>query len=295
MRAKEKLNIVYILSEKSSGSSFLFRSLADALNIKDYPETQHFESETLYWTKAASILEMPQLKMLASSVPYSKERANSDLIKFLERNLGSLPPYTNDKELIFRGWYEIIQKFGPVFIEKSPHHLMQQSVLQLMKEFEHEYADLLNCHYVCIVRNPKDVFLSQFRRWNVALDTLENQWLVNYMNWFNFSKDQVERCRLIKYEDLVSDQAEIVRAICEDLGVESKFVQKEKSRKSKASKQSSFFGHTFSDSIFQLASMLGYSKHEIEGQANLKWTAYHLYTRYIYSPAKRIYNNIRGI
>ena len=67
MRAKEKLNIVYILSEKSSGSSFLFRSLADALNIKDYPETQHFESETLYWTKAASILEMPQLKMLASS------------------------------------------------------------------------------------------------------------------------------------------------------------------------------------------------------------------------------------
>ena len=61
-----KLTCVFILSEKSSGSSMLWRALTRALNIQQYPKTKHFESETLFWTKAASLLEKPQLKMLST-------------------------------------------------------------------------------------------------------------------------------------------------------------------------------------------------------------------------------------
>lgn len=295
MTVDQKLNIIYILSEKSSGSSFLFRSLNEALGIDEYPVTKHFESETLYWTKAASVLHLPQLKMLASSVPYSAMRARTEIVDFLELNLGFLPPHNDDKQLIFRGWFEIIKKFGPTFIEKSPHHLMQNSALQLMKEFELEYNDVLNCHYVCIVRNPKDVFLSQFRRWNVNPIELENQWIINYMNWFSFSSSSPEKCSLLKYEDLVLNQAEITSRICSAIGVESQTTFKESSRKSKASKQSSFFGHTFSESVYHLASLLGYTKQDIAGRSNLKWSIYHKYIRFIYSPAKRLYTSLRGI
>tara|TARA_Y100000780_G_scaffold119253_1_gene107541 strand:- start:13353 stop:14240 length:888 start_codon:yes stop_codon:yes gene_type:complete len=295
MMASQKLNVIYILSEKSSGSSFLFRSLTDAMKIKAYPVTKHFESETLYWTKAASVLQLPQLKMLASSVPYTATRARAEIVEFLEQNLGFLPSHEDDRELIFRGWFEIIKKFGPSFIEKSPHHLLQKSALRLMKEFELEYKDVLNCHYVCIVRNPKDVFLSQFRRWNVKPVELENQWIINYMNWFSFSSSSPESCTLLKYEDLVLNQSEITSRICSALGVESQTTFKESSRKSKASKQSSFFGHTFSESVYHLASLLGYTKQDITGRSNLKWSIYHSYVRFIYTPAKRLYTSLRGI
>lgn len=289
----DRLNVIYILSEKSSGSSFLFRSLNAALGIQSYPVTKHFESETLYWTKAASVLHLPQLKMLASSVPYTAARARTEIIDFLEENLGFLPPHDDDRELIFRGWFEIIKKFGPTFIEKSPHHLMQISALKLMKEFESEYKDVLNCHYVCIVRNPKDVFLSQFRRWNINIEDLENQWLINYMNWFSFTESSPEKCTLLRYEDLVLEQSDITSRICAALGVKSQLSFKEKSRKSKASKQSSYFGHTFSESVYHLAALLGYSKQDIAGRSNLKWTVYQNYIRFIYSPAKRIYTLTR--
>ena len=295
MMAGQKLNVIYILSEKSSGSSFLFRSLTDAMKIKAYPVTKHFESETLYWTKAASVLQLPQLKMLASSVPYTATRARAEIVEFLEQNLEFLPSHEDDRELIFRGWFEIIKKFGPSFIEKSPHHLLQKSALRLMKEFELEYKDVLNCHYVCIVRNPKDVFLSQFRRWNVKPVELENQWIINYMNWFSFSSSSPGSCTLLKYEDLVLNQSEITSRICSALGVESQTTFKESSRKSKASKQSSFFGHTFSESVYHLASLLGYTKQDITGRSNLKWSIYHSYVRFIYTPAKRLYTSLRGI
>ena len=36
MESSKKIDVVYILSEKSSGSSFLFRSLNDALGITAY-------------------------------------------------------------------------------------------------------------------------------------------------------------------------------------------------------------------------------------------------------------------
>jgi hypothetical protein len=292
-----KIDVLYILSEKSSGSSFLFRSLNQALEISKYPSTKHYESETLFWTKAASLLDKPQLSMLASAVPYEKERAREELKYFLSNNLPSDITFTNDEDLVFRGWYELIRHFGPVFIEKSPHHLLQWNALALMLEFEKRYVDKVNCHYVCIARNPKDVFLSQFRRWNVNLKQLENQWLTTYMNWERF-RDQPSLSAsktFTRYEDLVTERQSVITKICSAIGVDSKLQGGEKIRKSKSSKQSDAFGYVFSDSITQLAKTMGYSSSDLKHTQSLKWAFYELYIRFLYSPAKSLYQIFKGV
>lgn len=295
--SENKIDVIYILSEKSSGSSFLFRSLRDGLGVTKYPKTHHFESETLYWTKAASILDRPQISMLASAVPYEKERARRELKRFLDTNLTPPLVYESDEEMVFNGWYALIKEYGPVFIEKSPHHLLQWSVLELMLEFEQRYSHLVKCHYVGIVRNPRDVFLSQFRRWNVTPEKLENQWILTYMNWQKFAalphvKDHAE---LIKYEDLARAPKLIIESLCNKMAVPCKFHGLEGSKKSKASKHHFLFGYQFSQSVLTLTNSQGYAQESVQGKSSFKWKFYRLYISYIYSPSKSFYQKIKKV
>lgn len=295
MKAGAKIDVIYILSEKSSGSSFLFRSLKDALKIKTYPKTIHFESETLYWTKAASLLDKPQLKMLASAVPYPKARARKEIQDFLKENLNHDIEFESDDDMVFRGWFELVRQFGPVFIEKSPHHLLQWSALELMLEFEERYKSEINCHYICIIRNPKDVFLSQFRRWNVDFKLLENQWLINYMNWNRLVENAESSSSKfkLKYEELVSTPVLCLASITESLGISADICSTEKVRKSKSSKQSENFGYVLSSSILSLAKQFGYSQSELMSTPSIKWFLYRLYISYIYSPLKKVYIKLK--
>lgn len=295
MKAGAKIDVIYILSEKSSGSSFLFRSLKDALNIKTYPKTIHFESETLYWTKAASLLDKPQLKMLASAVPYPKARARKEIQDFLKENLNHDIEFESDEDMVFRGWFELVRQFGPVFIEKSPHHLLQWSALELMLAFEERYKSEINCHYICIIRNPKDVFLSQFRRWNVDFKLLENQWLINYMNWDRLVENVESSSKKfkLKYEDLVSNPVLCLASITQPLGVSAEICSTEKVRKSKSSKQSENFGYVLSSSVLSLAKQFGYSQSELMSTPSIKWFLYRLCISYIYSPLKKVYIKLK--
>lgn len=295
MKAGAKIDVIYILSEKSSGSSFLFRSLKDALKIKTYPKTVHFESETLYWTKAASLLDKPQLKMLASAVPYPKARARKEIQDFLKENLNHDIEFESDEDMVFRGWFELVRQFGPVFIEKSPHHLLQWSALELMLEFEERYKSEINCHYICIIRNPKDVFLSQFRRWNVDLRLLENQWLVAYMNWKEFSKQNKPPYNkvAVRYEDFVANPPIKVAEVCSKFGIPAQLNTLEKAKKSKSSNQSEKFGYKLSDSILNLSKRYGYSEDSLTCQSSLYWFFYANYIKFLYSPLKKIYSNFK--
>jgi hypothetical protein len=295
VKAEDKIDVIYILSEKSSGSSFLFRSLKDALNIKSYPKTIHFESETLYWTKAASLLDKPQLNMLASAVPYSKDRARKEIKEFLVSNLSHDIKFDSDEDMVFRGWFELVRKFGPVFIEKSPHHLLQWSALQLMLEFETRYQSKINCHYICLIRNPKDVFLSQFRRWNVDLELLENQWLVTYMNWKEFSShnNSLYNKVALRYEDFVANPLIKVKEICKKFGLAAQYKSMEKAKKSKSASKSEKFGYKLSDSILNLSKEYGYTENSLSCNSSLSWTLYVNYIKLVYSPLKKIYNKIK--
>ena len=78
---------IILLSEKSSGSSAFQNLLSSVQDVKHIKTTRHYENESLYWTKAASILNMPQIKMVDSEVPLSKKKAIKDLNIFLSETL----------------------------------------------------------------------------------------------------------------------------------------------------------------------------------------------------------------
>ena len=76
---KSRMKCIMILSCKSSGSTALQNLLNKLPQVNRIKKTRHFEYETLYWTKAASILGMPQLNMLDSEVPIPKKKAKDDI------------------------------------------------------------------------------------------------------------------------------------------------------------------------------------------------------------------------
>ena len=133
---------IIILSEKSSGSSACQNLLTKFASIKHVSKTRHFENETLYWTKAASILGKPQLKMVDSEVPIECLKAKNDLISLLRDNLNNYTPPDNERELIMQGWRLLCKNHSPIFLEKSPHHLCQWSALELIIEHIREVNDV---------------------------------------------------------------------------------------------------------------------------------------------------------
>ena len=99
--SESKLKCILILSAKSSGSTALQSLLVKFFQVNHIDKTRHFEYETLFWTKAASILQLPQVDMLDSEVPINKEKARYDIINLLKQNLGTYAPPENDNDLIF--------------------------------------------------------------------------------------------------------------------------------------------------------------------------------------------------
>ena len=78
---------VIILSNKSSGSSILQRFITESSEARHVRYTRHFENETLYWTKAASVLGLPQLDMPDSEVPLPKAQARRELVELLSTSV----------------------------------------------------------------------------------------------------------------------------------------------------------------------------------------------------------------
>jgi hypothetical protein len=111
---------IVILSDKSSGSSALQEYLVRFAGGRHVEKTRHNEHETLYWTKAASLLGLPQEKMLDSEVPIAPERARADLEALLRDNLSELPAAADPRELAFQGWRSLCARFAPVTCRSFP-------------------------------------------------------------------------------------------------------------------------------------------------------------------------------
>ena len=110
---------VVILSDKCSGSTALQDLVTEFTSARCVTHTRHIYSETLFWCKAASVLDRPQVKLLNSEVPIPSKRARSDLVTLLRENLGAYEDPESDDELVFEGWRLLCEAFAPVFLEKS--------------------------------------------------------------------------------------------------------------------------------------------------------------------------------
>jgi len=195
---------IAILSDKSSGSSALQSYLVRYARGRHVEKTRHNEHETLYWTKAASLLSRPQEKMLDSEVPLAPERARADLLALLRDNLGSMPAASGERDLVFRGWRALCERFAPLFVEKSPHHLHQWSALELLTECMDASPEIAFLA-IGLVRNPIDVVHSSWRRWGSEPEANQHEWLRAARNLQRLAGVLGPRLAVLRYEDMVRD------------------------------------------------------------------------------------------
>lgn len=214
-----KNKCIMILSDKSSGSSILQNELLKNSNINIINYTRHFEHETLFWNKAVAVLGLPQEIIKYSELPMSQEFAEADLHAFLRNNIPGFSYTKFDKELIFGAWKQLCLRYGPVFLEKSPHHLHSMEALKLiyemMKRAEIEF------YFIGLIRNPMDALYSSWQRWSADPEKNQYEWYRAYSNLMRFKDMVPDRIIIVKYEELISDRKTILR-ICDFLGIDGK-------------------------------------------------------------------------
>ncbi|MGR8935690.1 MAG: sulfotransferase [Gammaproteobacteria bacterium] len=265
---------IVILSEKSSGSSACQNILAKFADIRHVAKTRHYENETLYWTKAASVLGLPQLDMIDSEVPIDAPQARTELIALLQENLDEYEPPGNDRELICDGWRKLCRQHAPIFLEKSPHHLCQWSALELMHSCMQQIEDI-DFLFVGLIRNPMDTLYSQFQRWRTRPEDLQYQWLTAYRNLLCFKQLVGDRLVIVRYEDLVVSlhalqpvfdfcQVAAAEADCHYLHRQSLLKWQTDTR----------FGFQLDPDIVELAKQYGYPEEHLRNCSRLFWPLY---------------------
>lgn len=255
------MKCVILLSEKSSGSSPFQNLLSQTPAVKRIAKTSHYENETLYWTKAASILQMPQLEAIDSEVPIERFDAKIQLIRLLKENLDNYHPPVDERELIFDGWQKLCEKFQPVFLEKSPHHLYQWSAIELILECMDRLKGV-QFLVVGLIRNPMDTIYSQFRRWRTRPESLQNQWIIAYQNLRRLKKMLKEKLVIVQYED-VAQSVNVLRPVfdfCNIKETTQNFFHKKSIGRWKNDR---LFGFSLSSDAIALAEYYGYQRKDL--------------------------------
>jgi hypothetical protein len=265
-----------ILSNKSSGSSACQALLARYAHVKHVDKTRHFENETLYCTKAASVLQKTQLNMLDSEVPIDHRKARRDLIMLLRDTLGEeYAPPEDDQSLIFDGWRRLCYRYSPVFLEKSPHHLYQWSALELICQCIAQLSREIDFLVIGLVRNPMDTLYSAFRRWKTPPHKLQYEWLIAYSNLLKLTEILKEKLVIIRYEDIIASTT-YLKPIFDFCDIDADTVPSAYLHTSAISKwkQDKKFGFCLADEVIDLANRYGYSKEEIYHKSYPLWPLY---------------------
>jgi hypothetical protein len=264
---------IILLSEKSSGSSAFQEILTSFTDAKHVSKTRHFVYETLYWTKAASVLQMPQIQMVDSEVPIERNKARLDIIQLLQENLPDFEPdlYNDDRNLIMEGWRSLCRQFSPIFFEKSPHHLCQWSAIELILDCIKSLNDI-DFLVVGLVRNPMDTIYSQYKRWKSLPEATEEQWVVAYKNLLELKEILGDKLIVFRYEDITksADYFKPIFSFCDiknnvisDDFLHSKSIQKWKS--------DHLYGFTLSKYTKQLAAEYGYTDEVLSNDGHIFW------------------------
>jgi len=209
MRAKPRC--VFILSTRSAGSSALQRSLLANGGARVLDLTRHATSdrdgrqvtETLYWTKVASALGLPQVPMPNSEVPIPSRRARREIEGFLHA-YGIAAPDPEETSY-FAAWDALCARHAPQLLEKSPHHLYQPSAVGLMERYA-DWSRVADVRFMGLVRNPMDTLYSSWRRFGIMPAREEAHWVRAYRSLMDLARRQPELVTILRYEDLAGRQ-----------------------------------------------------------------------------------------
>lgn len=278
---------IIILSNKSSGSSACQKLMSKFANVNLVEKTYHYQNETLYWTKAASILGLPQNQMLDSSVPYSPEKSYSDIVNLLKDNLGVEKLPDDPKELIFQGWAMLCKQYAPIFLEKSPHHLYQWSAIELILECIDRYQGEIDFLLIGLVRNPMDTLYSAFRRWKTPPERCQYEWLTAYQNLQKIKEIVQDKLVILRYEDIVSSVS-FMNPVLNFCGVDISEVDDDFLYKKSVPewKTNKLYGFNLADEVVDLAKEYGYTPAELTNESSVFWPTYRDVSRNAYQIVK---------
>lgn len=264
---------IILLSTKSSGSSAFQEYVRINYGAQVLSYTPHHENETLFWTKAASILSLPQARMYRSVVPYTPEVALKALDDLLMRN-GIKEDYTLDTEKnIIKAYKQLANTCSPFFFEKSPHHLYNWSNIQLLLRAIEQLKDDIDFHIVGLVRNPLDTIYSAWSRWKYIPFDFEKEWLQSYENLLRLKDNTQREVTIFNYEEIGLDNAKIDKFLT-SIGCERKIsVEPYAIHQHSISKwrEDGLFGHKLSRRTIELALKLGYHREEVNNSSSLIW------------------------
>ena len=218
-----KPTVVFILSDKRSGSTFLERELARHPLIQHVAYTPHTYNETHYWVKAARLLEMPEQLFSGEEYPGSYggvKKTRDSLITTIKGNVADFVVPDDDRELVFKGWDALCAAYAkPVFIEKSPHHIHNWAALELMLEWMGQTDTPVL--FIGLIRNPMSVMYSAFQLFGTDPAQRQFGWMRATQNLVLLERLLGEEAfRWVRYENLVEQPEWEFSRLCEFIGVD---------------------------------------------------------------------------
>jgi hypothetical protein len=287
---------IAILSVKSSGSSIVQRELARALSARLLNVTDHAENETLFWTKAASVLHLRQFKLANSEIPMGRRRAARMLRQFLEANIPGFAGGLATEAELFSAWAQLVHSGEGVLVEKSPHHLYQPAVVALMRRFA-EQAKSVDMRFVGLVRNPVDTLYSSWRRFGVRPEIEERHWIRAYTTLGDFHAERPDLVTIVRYEDLAAGSVDLPTLLGLDSASRTNPDGEAFHRRSiQKWRQDEKFGYRPGPELIRLAQTYGYDPAEIANPNAGRWwptwlpraTAWYLFSRLPFQTQVRI-------
>ncbi len=267
------LKCIIVLSDKASGSSALQSLLAMVADVHHVEVTRHQQSETLYWTKAASVLGLPQVDLIDSEVPIPAAAARTDLEALLADNLGDTRFTGADADtLVFEGWRALCERFAPVFLEKSPHHLHQRSALDLIEQARRRMPEI-EFLLVGLVRNPVDTLHSAWRQWRTPPEEAERQWAAAYRNLLDL-RQRDPSLVVVRYEEMVVDPGVLEPVLAFAGAIDTPdptFLHGRSLGKWRADRR---FGFVPGAETVDVAAAFGYAPADVAGRSWALWPAY---------------------
>jgi sulfotransferase family protein len=209
---------IILLSDKSSGSTILQKELLKHPDINAVNYTMHNEHETLFWLKAARILNYHKSEFFECRFPFKFSSSLNSVKGLIKKNDLGTDFNIENKEDIFRIWESFIAKYCPVFFEKSPHHLNHWASTSLIIDFALKHPDEVKI--IGLVRNPLAVTYSTMKRWTSNPDWRLYKWAYTYRN---LMQAEVllprEGYRRVSYEDMISNPGKTFQDICDFIEV----------------------------------------------------------------------------
>jgi hypothetical protein len=204
---------VFVVGMPRSGTTLLSTILASHSDLAITPET-HFLRQVQAYRRDPQPGSWDRLvSRLLSSVELRDFALPDQVARCLEERLRALEPSNPFEALGHLGRAFADQSGKPRWGEKTPAHL--EAVPELATAFA-------GAHFICLVRDPRDVALSLYRMpWKLGADPIATflRWRQYIRLAWHYQQELSSRFTLLRYEDLLSSSDEVVRALCAKLGL----------------------------------------------------------------------------